>query len=174
MHGQSYFKWIGRKKPETVDATTLVPRMQDILTTQQLCLAGTHPISFNPQTDFPFHQKEVLPKHSNGMRFSAYDATEALVCSQIYYSIGGGFIITAEEAENPPSVTTLPPYPFSSAKELLALCETHQLSIAELVMANESHWRSPAEVKKGIKAIAGVMLQCIEKGCQTHGLLPGG
>lgn len=162
------------KAPETVVPESMVPRMHEILRTHTLNLGGKKSISFIEANDFLFLQKELLPKHSNGMRFSAFDESDELLISQVYYSVGGGFITTEEEFDNVSSDTTPPPYPFSTALELLELCKTHQLTIAELMLVNEKTWRSTDEIYKGILAIAKVMDQCIESGCKHDGTLPGG
>lgn len=162
------------KDPETVDPDSLVPRMKEITTLKTLHLGGKKKISFDPEKDFPFFQKEVLPKHTNGMRFSAYDGKDSLLGSEVYYSIGGGFIVTEAEYDVPKPEASPPPFPFATAEELLNLCRKHKLSIAELMMQNEKHWRSENEVRQGIMHIADVMLHCIEKGCHSPGILPGG
>lgn len=161
-------------QPETVNPEAMIPRMQTILHEHALQLDGVHTIPFHEETDLLFHQKEVLPHHTNGMRFSAFDAKTTLLTNQVYYSIGGGFIVTEEAIDSPPPVQSPPPYLFDTAARLLELCRTHHLSIAELVMANECHWRPKAAVEAGILQIAQVMLDCIEKGCHHPGILPGG
>ncbi len=162
------------KHPETVVPESMVPRMHEILQAQSLNLAGKKEIHFNERTDFLFLQKELLPKHSNGMRFSAYDDTGAILLSQVYYSIGGGFIITDEEFDAVSEDSNPPPFPFSTAAELLQQCKKHNLSIAELMMANEETWRTTQEIRQGILAIAKVMDGCIASGCKHEGILPGG
>lgn len=162
------------KEPETVIPESMVPRMQEILSSHRLNLAGQKEIDFNEQTDFLFLQKELLPLHSNGMRFSAFDANNNLLISQVYYSIGGGFITTEENFHKTSADENPPPYPFSTASELLKLCQDNNLSIAELMIENEKTWRSVKEIHQGILAIAKVMNECIENGCKHDGILPGG
>lgn len=162
------------KSPETVAPESMVPRMLEILESHSLNLAGKKKITFNETTDFLFLQKELLPKHSNGMCFTAYDNKNNELLSQIYYSIGGGFITTEEEFDIVTQETNPPPYPFSTAQELLDLCTANELSIAELMMVNEKTWRSTAEIHSGILKIAQVMNECIENGCNHEGTLPGG
>lgn len=164
------------KSPVTVDPETLVPRMQEILDSNTLCLAGKKNIAFNEKEDFLLFQKETLPKHSNGMRLTAYNAQGQSLVSQVYYSIGGGFI-TTEEAFDQANVDTNEqalPYPFKTAIQLLKHCKENNLTIAELMMANERTWRSDAEIQAGILTIAKTMDQCIESGCHHPGILPGG
>ncbi|KTD05421.1 L-serine ammonia-lyase [Fluoribacter gormanii] len=162
------------KTPETVAPESMVPRMHEILGSHTLNLAGKKSIKFNESTDFLFLQKELLPKHSNGMRFSAFDAQDNLLVAQVYYSIGGGFITTEEDFSKATEDTNPPPYPFSTATQLLELCQKNNLSIAELMLINEKTWRSTEEIHTGILAIAKVMDDCITNGCQHEGILPGG
>lgn len=162
------------KAPETVDPETMVPRMQEILNNQSLCLAGRKTIHFEEKSDFIFLQKELLPKHSNGMRFSAYDENNQLLLEKVYYSIGGGFITTEEAFDESASQNAAPPYPFKTAKQLLAHCRENNLSISGLMMANELTWRDKKSIEDGLLAIAKVMDDCIDNGCRHPGTLPGG
>ncbi len=161
------------KAPETVIPEAMVPRMQEILSSGQLCLGDKKNIPFHESSDFIFLQKEVLPKHSNGMRFTAYQENTELL-SQVYYSIGGGFIVTEEEFDTASAEDTPLPYPFATAQELLDHCKDHNLTIAELMMANEKTWHSPEEIQAGVLSIAKVMDECIDNGCHHPGILPGG
>ncbi|HHF7367020.1 TPA: L-serine ammonia-lyase [Legionella bozemanae] len=162
------------KAPETVVPESMVPRMHEIIDSHTLNLAGKKNINFNEATDFLFLQKELLPKHSNGMRFSAFDNQNNLLIAQIYYSIGGGFITTEEDFSKATEDTNPPPYPFSTAAQLLELCQKNNLTIAELMLINEKTWRSTEDIHKGILAIAKVMNDCIANGCKHDGILPGG
>ncbi|MGQ3890918.1 L-serine ammonia-lyase [Legionella sp. CNM-4043-24] len=162
------------KRPDTVIPDTMVPRMMEIIASGRLNLNATHEISFNDTTDFLFLQKELLPKHTNGMCFTAYAADGSVLSRQVYYSIGGGFITTEEEYDHQDSLTDAVPYPFSTAYELLTRCQDNKLSIAELMMANEGTWRTQDEIRQGILAIARVMEECINSGCHHPGILPGG
>ncbi|MDI1353143.1 MAG: L-serine ammonia-lyase [bacterium] len=162
------------KNPETVIPESMVPRMHEILATHSLNLAGEKTILFNETTDFLFLQKELLPLHTNGMRFSAFDSDNNCLIAQVYYSIGGGFITTEEQFNNTSESSTPPPYPFSTGDQLLQLCQDNNLTIAQLMLANEQTWRSTEEIHQGILAIAKVMDDCIANGCKQDGVLPGG
>lgn len=162
------------KMPETVIPEDMVPRMQEIIDSQQLCLAGQKNILFKAENDLLFLKNEVLPKHSNGMRFSAYNHAGQVLLNQGYYSTGGGFITTEEGFDQTITDTNPPPYPFTTARELLKLCHDNNLTIAGLMMANERTWRSTEEIHNCILAIAKVMDDCIENGCKNAGILPGG
>lgn len=164
------------KDPETVIPENMLPRMKAIQETRTLLLAGQKNIHFDAKQHLLFHQKTFLPKHSNGMRFTAYNNTEQtdVLYSQTYYSIGGGFIVKDEDFGENTSGTSTVPYPFVTAQALLEHCRNHQLTISEVMLANERTWRTDAEIKQGILKIAQVMEECIERGCHNEGILPGG
>ncbi len=162
------------REPETVIPESMVPRMQDILKNHTLCLAGKKNIPFHEATDFLFLQKKLLPKHTNGMQFFAFDSEDHTLLSQIYYSIGGGFITTEEAFDQSTSEQQSLPYPFDTAAQLLKHCKENNLSIAELMMTNELTWRDKEAIHSGILSIAKVMDDCIEHGCHHAGVLPGG
>jgi L-serine dehydratase len=105
------------------------------------------------------------------MCFTAYANNHKLL-DIIYYSIGGGFIVTDQEFGIDKNDVNQP-YPFSTAEELLAHCHTHHLTIKDIILANESVWRSETEINKGLLEIADVMEKCIQKGCHAEGVLPG-
>jgi len=160
--------------PDRVDPTSIGPRIQQLRESGRLLLGGTQEISFNWQHDLLLLE-ESLPYHPNAMSLHAYGAN-GLLSEQTYYSVGGGFIIEAAEAESgiaPTSDVELP-YDFSSAVELLALCNTHGLRVSELMMANERAWRSDAEIRSGLLHIWSVMRECVEQGLRDEGILPGG
>ncbi|VVC76136.1 L-serine dehydratase 2 [Aquicella siphonis] len=161
--------------PDEVDPDSIRPRAKEIIESRKIRLNGTHQAAFDYPSDFIFNFKDLLPAHTNGMRFTAYDAHAAELYTRIYYSIGGGFILDEDEAAHPHGADTSDsPYPFSSAKTLLELCEKNSLTIKELIMANECSLRPEAEVRKRLWHIVQVMRECIDKGCQSPGILPGG
>lgn len=160
--------------PDRVDPTSIGPRIQQLRESGRLLLAGTQEISFNWQHDLLLLE-ESLPYHPNAMSLHAY-GTDGLLSEQTYYSVGGGFIIEAAEAESgiaPTSDVELP-YDFSSAVELLALCNKHGLRVSELMMANERAWRSDEDIRSGLLHIWSAMRECVEQGLRDEGILPGG
>jgi L-serine dehydratase len=158
--------------PDTVDPDVIRPRMQHIMQEQQINLGGKKLIPFHLATDLEFNFKDVLPTHTNGMRFTAYDKNNQELSVKIYYSIGGGFIICENEETH--LEDKIVPYPFSTTIELLDQCEKNGLTIKEVMLANESSLRSEKEVKERLLKIAKVMRECIDKGCHASGILPGG
>lgn len=133
-------------------------------------------LPFREGDELLFRQGERLPHHPNGMRMSAYAASgEELFCER-YYSVGGGFVLAERElgqGEHAGSNLVVP-YPFRTAAELLSICRTHQLTIADVVRANEAVFRDPFETRARLLEIWSVMESCIERGCRTEGVLPGG
>lgn len=162
------------RDPETVDPETMVPRMEAILAEKTLQLNGQKAIPFDDTQDLLLHQKENLPKHSNGLKFTAYDLEGNVLLSQIYYSIGGGFIVTDEDFGKTATHDAPLPYPFETAEALLSLCKNNKLTIAELMLKNEESYRDTASIQKGILNLARVMNDCINAGCHHEGTLPGG
>jgi L-serine dehydratase len=132
------------ESPDTVDLDTIDARLANLRTTHELKLLAKHAVRFDPAVDLRFHRDQMYPEpgvttHPNGMRFTTLDEDGLALFEQVYYSVGGGFILTAEElaAGSGSAKKRDVPYPFSSADELLRLGETHGKTIAEIVLANE-------------------------------------
>jgi L-serine dehydratase len=160
--------------PESVDPDSICPRAKKIIETRKLNLCNEHIVDFDYLSEFIFNYKDLLPAHTNGMRFRAFAYDTELTC-HIYYSVGGGFILDDEQAASQQIATEADaPYPFSSAKSLLALCEKNNFSIAQLMMANEISMAPETEVRERLLKITNIMRNCIDKGCDTEGILPGG
>ena len=167
-------------EPDTVDAEAIPSLLPAIRGERGMSLLGTRPIAFNEKTDLVFHRRESLPFHANGMRFCAFDADGAELANRVYYSVGGGFVVSDELAHDgtlqkviAPDVTALP-FPFRSGADLLTLTAREGCSIAQLMRRNERHWRTDAEIDAGLMKIWGVMQACVARGCKTTGTLPGG
>jgi L-serine dehydratase len=167
-------------EPDTIDVDAIPALLDAMRADRTLALAGSHAIAFNEPEDLVFHRRESLPFHANGMRFSAYDATGNELVARVYYSVGGGFVVSDEVAADgsrqkqiAPDTTVLP-LPFHSGAELLALTQREGLSIAELMRRNERHWHRDADIDAGLLRIWRVMQACVERGLRTDGVLPGG
>lgn len=160
--------------PTTVIPEAMVPRMNEIIQKKELNLGRKKKIIFNADTDLLFLQKEVLPKHSNGMLFSVFDKSNQLLLSQVYYSIGGGFITTEEDYDKTEVAESPLPMPFNTAKELMDLCSENNMSIDEVMLVNEQKWNEKSTIFSKISKIAHVMQECIDNGCKHPGHLPGG
>lgn len=162
--------------PESVEPSTIPERLATIRSEQKLALLGQHPIRFHEIEHLQFFYKKVLPHHANGMRFTAYAADNTVLFTQDYYSVGGGFIVTAEECQQDklPQPAHTVPYSFHSAAELLEHCQREHKTIAEIMLANEKTWRTEAEITERVALIWQVMQHCIDAGSQHAGELPGG
>lgn len=161
--------------PEDVDTAGIPQRLAAIRESGQLRLLGSKPVRFDVGADLQFIRKP-LAFHPNGLIIRALDAAGLQLRSREYYSIGGGFVVDGDAAGNDRIVDdrTPLPYPFHSGAELLALCDEHELSISQIMLANESAWRPEAETRTGLLNIWQVMQDCVTAGCQTEGVMPGG
>ena len=161
--------------PETVDTTKGPLRADQIKRTGELRLNGTHPVVFDPEDDLTLYRRRSLPFHPNGMVFTAYGDGKVL-CERTYYSIGGGFVLDDDESGHPQLLPdpTVVPYPFRTGTELLDSCRQQNFSVSEVMLANECVRRPVGEVRVGLLKIWSVMTECIQRGCSTPGVLPGG
>ena len=166
-------------EPETVPIESVAATVAEIRGTARIRLLGQHEIAWNEREDLSFY-RQPLPFHANGMRLQAWDAAGGLLSERVYYSVGGGFVVTDELAADgsrqktiAPDTTALP-IPFRSGDELLQRCREHGLSIAGVMRVNERHWRTDDEVRSGLLNIWAVMQACVQRGCATDGVLPGG
>ncbi|MGN9774591.1 L-serine ammonia-lyase [Micromonospora sp. H33] len=162
--------------PETVDTDGVEPLVARIRAERRIALLDAHEIDFDPDRDLVLHRRRSLPYHPNGMTFAAYDAAGKQVRSRTYYSVGGGFVVdeAAAGADRIKPDTTAVRYPFSTGAELLAVTRATGLSISEVMLANELSWRSEREVRAGLLEIWRVMRECVARGCERDGVLPGG
>lgn len=161
--------------PDSVNPDMVDGYLERVAKTQAIWLLRQQAIAFNPQTDLHFHW-QPLPFHPNGMVFSAFDTTGSPMRQRTYYSVGGGFVVdeTAACIDQLQFHGSALPYPFKTGCELLTLCRQHHLSISQLMLANETVWRSEEQVRAGLLHIWQVMQDCVDRGCRTEGVLPGG
>ena len=161
--------------PDQVDPSSIEPRIAQLLASGQLPLGGRVSIAFDWSRDMLLLD-ENLPYHPNAMTLSAFAADGSLLHENTYYSVGGGFVVDAEQAASGQldQDHTQLPYDFNSAEELLRLCKANGLRVSELMMANEKAWRSEAEIRSGLMRLWQAMRDCVEQGLQHEGTLPGG
>ncbi|MBS3958500.1 MAG: L-serine ammonia-lyase, partial [Xanthomonadaceae bacterium] len=162
--------------PDRIDPDLIPATLARIRAEKRLRLLGTHAIDFDEKHDLVFNKREKLPYHSNGMRFTAFDAEGGVVATRDYYSVGGGFVVNQDEAAEDRIVadTTELPHPFHSGDELLARCRERGLTIAGLMFENERTWRDEAAIRAGLDAIWDAMRACVARGIREEGVLPGG
>ena len=158
--------------PVSFDVEIIDETIRGIATRKRLVLGGFHEIQFDPKMDIEFLTTESMPYHPNGLSFLA-EMDNGEHVAQTYYSVGGGFIEQENQQPDTSAQTELP-FPINTAKDLLHWCMKTGMSVSEIVLENETSWRTEAETKEGILHIWSVMKQSIYKGCNTEGILPGG
>ncbi|NRA31456.1 MAG: L-serine ammonia-lyase [Parvularculaceae bacterium] len=165
--------------PESYDADAGNAGLARIASDGLLKLFGEHdvPFTFERNVELAGH---IMPDlHPNGMKIRALGASGEPVAEAQYYSTGGGFIATEAQLSQPVEDDIVPgrvkvPYPFTSAQELLEMCERDGLSIADVILKNEDTFRKRSKTEAQIDTIVGVMFDCIDRGLTTTGDLPGG
>jgi len=181
--------------PDSVEPEAIAPLLEQIRQAGELRLAGRRSLRFSEATDLLFHREQMYPEagvatHPNGMRFTAFNAAGVALTSEVFYSVGGGFVVSAEEFAREGSAggsKRTVPYAFSSAAELLRTAGEAGMSVAEIVLANEVallpdlsiarpkvEGEGAAAVRAGVMALWAAMQACIARGMATEGTLPGG
>jgi len=163
-------------RPNLIDPDVIPATLARIRSSRRINLMGQHEIAFDEKRDLALNKRQKLPYHTNGMRFTAFDANDAVIATRDYYSVGGGFVVNADDAADDrivPDQTPLP-YPFKSGDELLAQAARSGLSIAALMFENEKCWRSEDEIRSGLREIWDAMQACVARGIRSEGTLPGG
>lgn len=162
--------------PETVETSSVGQRITHAHESRELRLAGTHRVQFTAEEELILHRRKSLPAHPNGMTFEALDAAGECLSLRTYYSVGGGFVVDEDAigTDRTAADTTRLPYPFTTGGELLEHCAAQQLSIAEIMLANECVWRPEPKVRARLLHLWSVMQACVAAGCNHPGVLPGG
>ncbi|WP_446810523.1 L-serine ammonia-lyase [Methylomonas sp. 2BW1-5-20] len=161
--------------PDLIDPAIIPQRLAAIRESGVVKLLHRYPVPFDEKTDLLF-QRKVLPYHSNGMRFTVFDATRNELLQTDYYSVGGGFVVTdaAAAADRLSNDDTCLPYPFKTGAAILKLCATHHKSISDLMLSNEKAWLSEEQIRRNLLHIWQVMQACVERGLHQEGVMPGG
>jgi len=165
------------EEPATVDVDSVAARIARVIETKRVRILGRHEVELDPAHQLLFHRREKLPLHSNGMRFTARDASGTVIAERVYYSVGGGFVVdhTGVPADgSTPAEQVEVPYPFNSADELLRHSAEHGMAISSLMFENEKAHVPEAEVRTRVQAIWNAMDACVRRGCEREGILPGG
>ncbi|WP_420550071.1 L-serine ammonia-lyase [Curvivirga sp.] len=161
--------------PDKIDVDRSPKTLETIRESRGLNLDGKKMINFTESEDMIFRYNDLLPCHTNGMRFIAYNTAGDEIQEGIYYSIGGGFVATVDELnEGNPMDHTEFPYPFQDARQMLDMGKENGLTISEMVYRNEVSKSNEAEVEAGLNRLREVMRKCIDRGLRQEGILPGG
>lgn len=190
LHGSLAFTGVGHAtdratilglagfEPATYDAAKAEAVLADIKARKVIEVPGMGEMAFDPGRDLVFDYGPALPGHANGMILKATDAQGDVIMEETYYSIGGGFVLTAGELAEAGGAKAKAradvPYPFETADEMLAMAKASGLSIAAMKRANEVKFRSAVDLDRGMERIWQVMNDCITRGMAGEGILPGG
>lgn len=163
--------------PDTYDADKGEAALSGIKATKTITVPDLPPLRFDPATDLIFDYDQPLPGHPNGMILQATDAQGDVSLSEVFYSVGGGFVLTeAELAAGKDKEKDGPalPFPFKTAAQMLEMTKASGKSIAEMKRANEAARCGVENLRSGTKRLWQVMNDCINRGLTTDGTLPGG
>lgn len=162
--------------PETIEVASIPAKLATLRETSQLKLMGCHSIAYDDSEDLLLHRRKSLPYHPNGMLFTAFDESGAVLVAKTYYSVGGGFIVDEHAAESGRIIADerALAFPFKTAAQLLEHCARQNLSISALMWENEKAWRSETETRAGLLQLRDVMQESVSNGCANEGELPGG
>ena len=168
------------ERPDDVDPDQMDGIIDEVERSGRVTPSGHPGYDFQPKTDLVFDKKTPLPGHANGMSFSALDRDGRLLVKRIYYSVGGGFVVTDTELEvmrarKKAAVGNYKvPFPFASAKQMLDMAERSGLTIAQMKRANEESHMTPTQLDEGLDRIWAAMNNCIDRGLKVDGIMPGG
>ena len=164
------------ESPEEIDPDSVGPRVEAVRARERIALLRRREVPFREKDDLVFNRRDLLPVHSNGMRFTAWDEAGEALGERIYYSVGGGFVVNegATGEDHLVADQTVLPHPFLSGADLLEMGEETGLAIWELMLENEKVWRPEEEVRARLLKIWDAMQSCVQRGCRQTGVLPGG
>ena len=164
------------EEPDKVDATLISSRIEKIDSEGQLNLLGKHVINYDRLEDQKLYRRKSLPFHPNGMTFFAYDKKNKEIAKKTYYSVGGGFVVddSKEDRDLITEDETKITFPYDKAAQLLEYCENESLNISDIMLANESAWRSESKIRKELLHLWSVMQEVVNRGINNEGVLPGG
>jgi L-serine dehydratase len=165
--------------PLTVDPDAVDAAIAEVAESRRVTPPGHPGYRFDPKVDLVLDKKTPLTGHANGMAFNALDADDRVLLRRIYYSIGGGFVVSDEELQRlksrgPEAAANDVPYPFTHAAEMLAMAAKSGLSIAEMKRANEETRMTREALDAGLDQVWQAMRGCIERGLAKEGVMPGG
>ena len=164
------------ERPDRIDPDAADRTVAQIRESGRITLGGSRDIAFDEAADVRFLQRERLPHHSNGMRFTALDGAGGVLASAVSYSVGGGAVVdeAAVSRNAPPEGAWDVPHRYSSGDQLLALAARYDADIADIARANERAALPDDEINARLDSIAAAMSACIDRGMAVDGILPGG
>jgi len=165
---------LSNQNPETIPVENIKAITNQIIQDKTISLGGENTIQFDPKTAIVFN-KNFLPFHSNGLKFTAYSSKNNKY-EATYYSTGGGFVMGEDRINSEKILASKCTFPFliNNAADLLQFSISEEKSISEIVYENEKSMRSENEIHKELLRIWNTMLECMYIGCHSEGILPGG
>ncbi|MCI5044932.1 MAG: L-serine ammonia-lyase, partial [Aquisalinus sp.] len=176
-HGTDRALYLGLMgdEPRTIETATIETRLAQMKSGKRILLLREREIDFDPARDVDFRGDIVPEQHPNGMRLCAFDADGKEFLAETWFSIGGGFVRREDEiGKSDEEEQRTFRYPFSSADELVATCNSESLMIHQLIARNEDTFRPREETFRLLDEVWAVMFKCIDRGLTTEGILPGG
>ncbi|WP_077991878.1 L-serine ammonia-lyase [Bartonella choladocola] len=190
LHGSLAFTGVGHatdravilglsgEAPATVDPDAMDSIVRRVYESGEVHPHGHPAYRFSPETDLIFDYKTPLPAHTNGLVFEGLDEMQNVLLRRVYYSIGGGFVVTEDEINriehNSSNDSSSVPFPFATAKDMLDMATRSGLTIAEMKRANEETRMTRSDLDEGLDKIFFAMKSCVERGLGHEGELPGG
>ena len=167
------------EKPAEIDPAAIGQIVEAIKAAGALKLGGGRSVPFDFATDIILDFKTPSPGHPNGMRLEAFDTDGAELANRVYFSVGGGFVVSEDQYRSSQPAgggieQRMVAFPFRNAKALLNICKGEGKSIAGIALANERSLRTPEAVDAGLDTIIAAMMACIDRGLAVDGTLPGG
>ena len=162
--------------PDHVDTSTVPQRVHAIRASREISLLGKTRVHFDPDRELIFNRVDLLPVHSNGMRYAAFNVDGKLIAEREMYSIGGGFVVDTDEAfvGSTRGVAQQVPHHFETMGELLELAKGAKKPLHEMLMENEIALHGEAATREFMARLKMVMFECMDRGMSTDGTLPGG
>lgn len=170
--------------PATLEPDDVDGLIEELSRSKKVEPEGLPPMKFDPASDLVFDYDRVLDGHANGMILRAFDSAGNLYLEETYYSIGGGFVVTAAELAamkrgNPSALHDQQeqagyPYPFSTAQQMLVMGRSSGKSIADMKAANELSHMTADDLSKQLDQLRKAMFDCVDRGLRMDGILPGG
>jgi L-serine dehydratase len=165
-------------KPDTLDPDRVEEIEAEVRRTGLVQPEGLPPLRFDPDRDLVFDYGPPLPGPANGLVLIVCDRQGNTYHREVYYSIGGGFVVTETELQRSAGGLSAGkqqpvPYPFSTAAEMLRMGRASGKTIAQMKRANEEVVYG-SELDARLDRVWEVMESCIERGLTQDGILPGG
>lgn len=130
-------------------------------------------IKFNLKKDLVFDYQKLFDFHSNGIQIKAFNNNKKEIINKLYFSVGGGFVVSSDEINQPQILEKEVPFEFNSGKELLKISVEKAITISEIIRKNELAINPKVDLSIEIKKIWTTMQECIERGLTIKKILPG-